>query len=66
MKRPDSDNGISGYTAKRSAQSYLRENYSVAAANGSCGSSCGAGNPDEKPENPKPSACSSACGTGDK
>lgn len=57
---------ISGvYSAKRSAQSYLCAKDETPTASGACGSACGAGDGDTKPE-PKPAACGSACGTGDK
>ncbi|MDL2229075.1 ACGX-repeat peptide [Treponema sp. OttesenSCG-928-L16] len=54
-------NKESGFAAPNSAQGYLQP---VMAAAGSCGSSCGAGDKEEKPS--KPSACGSSCGAGDK
>ena len=57
---------VSGvYSAKRSAQSYLCAKDETTAPNGACGSACGAGDGDTKPE-PNPAACGSACGAGDK
>ncbi|WP_304633090.1 ACGX-repeat peptide [uncultured Muribaculum sp.] len=57
---------VSGvYSAKRSAQSYLCAKDETATPSGACGSACGAGDDDTKPE-PKPAACGSACGAGDK
>lgn len=53
------------YTAKRSAQSYLCAEKETDNLNGACGSACGAGDAETKPE-PKPAACGSACGAGDK
>jgi ACGX-repeat protein len=62
MKRI-SANGV--YTAKRSAQSYLCASTASNKPEGACGSACGAGDGDSKPET-KPAACGSACGTGEK
>lgn len=56
-------NGL--YAVRRSAQSYLCANGETTAPSGACGSACGAGDGDTKPE-PKPAACGSACGAGDK
>ena len=57
---------VSGvYSAKRSAQSYLCAKDETTAPSGACGTACGAGDGDAKPE-PKPAACGSACGAGDK
>lgn len=57
---------VSGvYSAKRSAQGYLCAKNENAAPAGACGSACGAGDGDSKPE-PKPAACGSACGAGEK
>ena len=53
------------YAARRSAQSYLCAKDETATPSGACGSACGAGDGDTKPE-PKPAACGSACGAGDK
>lgn len=53
------------YSAKRSAQSYLCAKAETDTPSGACGSACGAGDGDTKPE-PKPAACGSACGAGDK
>lgn len=53
------------YAARKSAQSYLCAKDETAAPSGACGSACGAGDGDTKPE-PKPAACGSACGAGDK
>ena len=55
--------GTSEFVTKSSAQSYFGINQ-VMACSGSRGSSCGSGD-DGKPA-PKPTACGSACGTGDK
>jgi hypothetical protein len=52
---------VSGFFAKRSAQSYMKTPV-MAMAVSACGSSCGSGDKEEK----KPSACGSACGAGDK
>lgn len=49
------------YAVRRSAQSYLCANDETATPSGACG----AGDDGTKPE-PKPAACGSACGTGDK
>lgn len=62
MKRT-SASGV--YSAKRSAQGYLCAKDETTAPSGACGSACGAGDGDTKPE-PNPAACGSACGTGDK
>ncbi|MDE6377359.1 MAG: ACGX-repeat peptide [Duncaniella sp.] len=57
---------VSGvYSAKKSTQSYLCGKNVNAAPAGACGSACGAGDEETKPE-PKPTACGSACGAGDK
>jgi ACGX-repeat protein len=53
------------YTARRSAQSYLCAKDETTKPSGACGSACGAGDGDTKPE-PKPAACGSACGAGEK
>lgn len=55
--------GSSTFFGRTSAQGYLNAGKGSVAVNGSCGSSCGAGD-DNK--DPKPSACGSACGAGDK
>ncbi|WP_337624916.1 ACGX-repeat peptide [Phocaeicola sp.] len=53
------------YAARRSAQGYLCASQENSNPSGACGSACGAGDGDTKPE-PKPAACGSACGAGDK
>lgn len=53
------------YAARRSAQGYLCASQENGNPSGACGSACGAGDGDTKPE-PKPAACGSACGAGDK
>ncbi|MDO4510533.1 MAG: ACGX-repeat peptide [Bacteroidales bacterium] len=57
-----SDYGI--YFSKRSAQSYLCAPIASETPSAACGSACGAGDAEVKPE-PKPAACGSACGAGD-
>lgn len=48
------------FFGKRSAQGYLNSGKTSFAVSGSCGSG------DDKNPDPKPSACGSACGAGDK
>ena len=51
--------GNSGFSGRRSAQSYFKSN-AVFSVSGSCGSACGAGDEEPKPDStpdPKPSAC---------
>jgi len=61
MKR----NEVSGmFTVGASAQRFLHNADRLMQAAGSCGTACGAGDAEEKPEE-KPTACGSACGAGD-
>lgn len=55
--------GNKGFFLGTSAQSYFNGS-SVAAVSGSCGSACGAGDGQPKPDE-KPSACGSSCGAGE-
>jgi ACGX-repeat protein len=59
--------GNNEFFGKRSAQSYFNSGKASFAVSGACGSACGAGDGEDKPNpDPKPSACGSACGAGDK